>query len=72
MDDAKVAMVQAQSQLETAQRHLQALSQVSQREAIRGSEAQMNAAKAHYESAVAQLSYARVTSPIAGVFGSTR
>ncbi|MCU1339332.1 MAG: efflux transporter, family, subunit [Bryobacterales bacterium] len=66
-DDAKVAMVQAQSQMETAQRHLQALSQVSQREAVRGSGAQMNAAKARYENAVAQLSYGRVTSPIAGV-----
>jgi multidrug efflux pump subunit AcrA (membrane-fusion protein) len=67
VDDAKVAFVQAQSQLQTAQRHLQALSQVSQRETVRGSEAQMNAAKARYESAVAQLSYARVVSPIAGV-----
>jgi HlyD family secretion protein len=67
VDDARVAMVQAQSQLETAQRHLQALSQVSQRESVRGSEAQMNAAKARYDNAVAQLSYARVVSPIAGV-----
>src|SRR5579864_1159882 len=40
VDDAKVAMVQAQAQLETAQRHLQVLNQVSQREAIRGAEAQ--------------------------------
>jgi HlyD family secretion protein len=67
VDDAKVAMVQAQSQLETAQRHLQALNQVSQREAIRGSEAQMNAAKSHYANAAAQVSYAQIRSPIAGV-----
>jgi HlyD family secretion protein len=67
VDDAKVAMVQAQSQLETAARHLQALNQVSQREAIRGAEAQVNAAKAHNESAVAQLSYAQLRSPISGV-----
>src|SRR5215469_1437723 len=66
VDDAKVAMVQAQSQLETAQRHLQALNQVSQREAIRGAEAQMNAAKAHFENAAVQLSYAVVKSPISG------
>jgi len=46
VDDAKVAMVQAQSQLETAQRHLQALNQVSQRESIRGAEAASNAASA--------------------------
>lgn len=67
VDDAKVALVQAQSQLEIAQRHLQALTQVGQRETVRGSEAQMNAAKARYASAVAQLSYARVVSPISGI-----
>ena len=67
VDDAKVAMVQAQSQFDTAQRHLQALNQVSQREAIRGAEAQVNAAKAHYDSAAVQLSYAQIRSPISGV-----
>jgi len=67
VDDAKVAMVQAQSQLETARRHLQALNQVSQRESIRSAEAQMNAAKAHFENASVQVGYAQVRSPIAGV-----
>ena len=66
-DDAKVAMVQAQSQLETSQRHLQALSQVSQRESARGAQATMNAAKAHYEAAAVQVSYALVRSPISGI-----
>ena len=67
VDDAKLALVQAQSQLDTAKRHLLALSQVSQKESVRGSQAQMDAAKARYENAVAQLSYARVLSPINGV-----
>lgn len=67
VDDAKVAMVQAQSALDTAKRHLEALSQVSQRESIRGAEAQVNAAKAHHDSAVAQLSYAQIRSPISGI-----
>jgi HlyD family secretion protein len=67
VDDAKVAMVQAQSQLDTAQRHLEALNQVSQREAIRSAQAQMNAAKAHFDNASVQLSYAKIVSPIAGV-----
>lgn len=67
VDDAKVAMVQAQSALETAQRHLEALNQVSQQQAIRSAEAQMNAAKAHYENAAVQLSYAKVLSPISGI-----
>ena len=67
VDDAKVAMVQAQSQLETTKRHLEALSQVGQRESIRAAQAQVDAAKAHYENAAVQLSYARIVSPITGV-----
>ena len=67
VDDAKVAMVQAQSALETARRHLEALNSVSQREAIRGAEAQVNAAKAHYENSSIQVGYAQVRSPISGV-----
>jgi HlyD family secretion protein len=66
-DDAKVTMVQAQSQFDTAQRHLQTLNQVGQREQIRGAQAQMDAAKAHMDNADVQLSYAQVRSPIAGV-----
>jgi HlyD family secretion protein len=67
VDDAKVAVVQAQAQFDTAQHHLEALNQVSQRESIRGAQAQMNAAKAHYENSAVQLSYAQIHSPIAGV-----
>src|SRR6185437_14894946 len=67
VDDAKVAMVQAQSQFDTAQRHLEALNQVGQRESIRSAQAQMDAAKAHLENAKVQLSYANIVSPIDGV-----
>jgi HlyD family secretion protein len=67
VDDAKVAMVQAQSQVETSRRHLEALNQVSQREAIRGAEAQVNAAKAHFDNAAIQVGYAQVRSPISGI-----
>lgn len=67
VDDAKVAMVQAQSQVETTRRHLEALNNVSQREAIAGAQAQTAAAKSHYESAAVQVSYTRVQSPISGV-----
>jgi multidrug efflux pump subunit AcrA (membrane-fusion protein) len=66
-DDAKVSLVQAQSAFDTAQRHLQTLNMVGQREQIAGAKAQADAAKAHYESAIAQLSYAEVRSPISGV-----
>jgi multidrug efflux pump subunit AcrA (membrane-fusion protein) len=67
VDDAKVTLVQAQSQFDVAQRHLQGLDQVSQREAIRGSQAQVAAAKAHYDSALVQASYGQIRSPITGV-----
>lgn len=67
VDDAKVALAQAKGTLETVQRHLEALNQVSQRETIRGAQAQVNAAKAHYDNAAAQLSYAQIRSPISGV-----
>jgi HlyD family secretion protein len=67
VDDAKVAMVQAQSTYETAERHLEALNQVSQREQIAGAKAQMETAAAHLRSSEAQLSYTRIVSPIAGI-----
>jgi HlyD family secretion protein len=67
VDDAKVALVQAQSQLDTAQRHLEGLNQVGQRNVIAGAQAQLNAAKAHQENAAVQLSYAQIRSPINGI-----
>jgi multidrug efflux pump subunit AcrA (membrane-fusion protein) len=67
VDEANLQLVQAQNQLGTAQNHLQILNGAGQREAIRGAEAQVNAAKAHTDSLTVQLSYARVLSPISGV-----
>jgi multidrug efflux pump subunit AcrA (membrane-fusion protein) len=67
VDDAQVSMVQAQSQFDTAQRHLQTLNSVGQREQLRAAQAQMDAAKAHWDNAAVQLSYAQITTPISGV-----
>ena len=67
VDDAKVSLAQAKGALDTAERHLETLNQVGQRETIRGAQAQMAAAKAHYDNAAVQLTYARIVSPIAGV-----
>jgi multidrug efflux pump subunit AcrA (membrane-fusion protein) len=67
VDDAKVAMVQAQSQFDTARRHLQALTEVSAAQQVKGAQDQVNAAKAHYDSANVQLSYAEIRSPINGI-----
>jgi len=67
VDETKLQMVQAQTQLETAQQHLKSLNGVSRQEAVKGAQAQANAAKAHADTLNVQLSYARVTSPISGV-----
>lgn len=67
VDDAKVAMVQAQSQYETAEQHLKSLQTVGQTEQLKSAQAQVDASRAHYQSAAAQVSYAEVRSPIKGV-----
>jgi multidrug efflux pump subunit AcrA (membrane-fusion protein) len=67
VDDAKVAQVLAQSQFETAKQHLQSVQNVSRTEQVKIAQAQVDAAKAHYENSEAQLSYAEIRSPINGV-----
>ena len=67
VDETRLQMVQAQTQLETAQQHLKSLNGVSRQEAVKGAQAQANAARAHADTLNVQLSYARVTSPISGV-----
>jgi multidrug efflux pump subunit AcrA (membrane-fusion protein) len=67
VDDAKVALVQAQSQFNTAQQHLKSLETVGRTEQTKSAQAQEAAAKAHYENAQAQVSYAEVRSPMNGV-----
>lgn len=67
VDDAKVVLVQAQSQFETAQQHLKSLQTVGRTEQMKSAQAQEAAAKAHYENAQAQVSYAEVRSPMNGV-----
>ncbi len=66
-DDAKVALVQAQSQFETAQQHLKSLQTAGRTAQLRSVQAQMDAAQAHYQGTQAQVSYAEVRSPMSGV-----
>jgi len=66
-DDAKVAMVQAQSALDTSQRHLTSLQTVARPEQVKGGRATVNAAQARYQGTEAQLSYAEIRSPINGI-----
>jgi multidrug efflux pump subunit AcrA (membrane-fusion protein) len=67
VDDARVTMVQAQSQLENARQHLKSLETVGRTEQVKNMQAQLDAAKARYDNAAAQLSYAEIRSPISGV-----
>ena len=67
VDDAKVALVQAQSQLQTALQHQTSLQTVGRDEQAKNAQAQAGAAAAHYQAAEAQASYAEVRSPMSGV-----
>src|SRR5713101_1922124 len=67
VDDAQVSYAQARAQFETAQKHLQAFQSVGKNEQIKSAEAQVQAARGHYESAQAQVSYSEVRSPLTGV-----
>jgi multidrug efflux pump subunit AcrA (membrane-fusion protein) len=67
VDDAKVALVQAQSQYQTAARHLESLTNVGRAEQIKAAQAQVDAAQAHYVGAQVQVSYTELRSPIDGV-----
>ena len=67
VDDAKVALVQAQSLYDNSEQHLNSLQTVGRAEQLKAAQAQRDAAKAHYESAAAQVSYAEVHSPISGI-----
>lgn len=67
VDDAKVALVQAQAAYSTAAEHLKALKDVSRKEQIVAAQAQVDAARARTQSAQAQVGYSELHSPISGV-----
>jgi HlyD family secretion protein len=67
VDDAAVALAQARSTWETAQKHLDAMQQVGATATVKGAAGQLESAKGKLEGAQAQLSYSEVRSPIAGM-----
>jgi RND family efflux transporter MFP subunit len=67
VDDARVSLAQAQAAYDTANKHLDTLNSVGQREQIRAAQAQVEASKAHLENSEVQLSYGKIASPISGV-----
>jgi HlyD family secretion protein len=67
LDAAEVAMVQAQSQNEQAQKQVNDLKRVGKVLELKSASGQLAAAKGKYQSAKAQLGYSEIHSPINGV-----
>ncbi len=67
VNDAQVNLSQARTVYETAQKHLDDLRGFARDQELRAAAAQRDAAHGRLESAEAQLSYTRITSPIEGV-----
>jgi HlyD family secretion protein len=66
-DDARVALAQAQSQYDTDARHLEGLQSVGRTAQTRSAQSGVDAAKARFNSAEAQVGYSQIRSPIDGV-----
>jgi multidrug efflux pump subunit AcrA (membrane-fusion protein) len=67
LDTAKATLVQSQAAYDIARQHLEALQQVSRKDALQSAEGQLASAKGKYLGAQAQLSYTEIRSPIDGV-----
>jgi HlyD family secretion protein len=67
LDSAEVALVQARSQKDQAQKQLDDLQRLGKEQALKSAGGQLSAAKGKYLNAQAQLSYAEIRSPIDGV-----
>jgi len=67
VDDAQVVFAQVKAQLDTAREHLRVLQSAGKAEQIKLAKAQLASAQAQYQSAVAQVAYSEVVTPIAGV-----
>lgn len=67
VNDAQVAFSQARTQSETARKHLENLQSFARDQELKAAVAQRDAARGRSESAQAQLTYSRLTSPIDGV-----
>jgi HlyD family secretion protein len=67
MDAAEVALVQARSQFEQAQKQLDDLHRIGKEQTLKSASGQLSAAKGRYLGAEAELSYSQIRSPIDGV-----
>ena len=66
LDSAEVALAQARTQSEVAQRQLADLKRIGQSQSLRSAQGQLSAAKGKYLGSAAQLSYSEIRSPIDG------
>lgn len=67
VESARVALIQAQSQNEQAQKQLNDLDRIGKSAQLKAANGQLIAAKGKYLNAEAQLSYSQIRSPIDGV-----
>jgi HlyD family secretion protein len=67
LDSAEVALAQAHSQNEQAQKQLADLNRLGKEQALKAASGQLSATEGKYRNAEAQLSYSRIRSPIDGV-----
>lgn len=67
LDEASVALAQASSQYEVAQKHLAGLQAVGHEQGMKAAAGQLTSAKGKYLSAAAQVGYTEIRSPIDGV-----
>jgi len=67
VDESQLVYSQALAQYRSAEEHLKTLQSVSKEEQIRTASAQVETARAHYNSLEAQVAYSRVISPMNGI-----
>jgi HlyD family secretion protein len=67
LDQARVALTQARSQYEVAQKHWDSLQAVGREQELKSATGQLESARGKYLGAEAQLSYSEIRSPINGV-----
>ncbi len=67
LDAAEVALAQARSQNEQAQKQLSDLNRIGKEQELKSASGQLAAAKGKYLNATAMLSYSEIRSPISGV-----
>src|SRR5438309_7029315 len=67
LDQSSVNLVQARSQYQIAEKHLNSLMAVGQKQELKSASGQLTSAKGKYLGAKAQLNYSEIRSPIDGV-----